>query len=204
MMDRTSISASFALEFAETDAGRFLFNALQYLEMANLVIETDAFRQQPSRYNRPLLNTLATGIELALKSFPAMQGETLKQIRATRRHNIWQVWQELPPESLLKQLVFESVRHTYDIALDFGPTKKGKSDTKLWIEFEKLLKCLSDGFTFDPFPYRYPDHNHRKVPHVGWLAQTFLRAVDEYYRIMTGVIKPVTLSPLPPTTLKNS
>ena len=185
-MDKIALDTPATEAFAVTDAGRFLLNALQYLEMANLVIETDAFRQQPSRYNRPLLNTLATGIELALKSFPAQEGENLQQI-ARKGHKIWKIWQEFPPDCLVKQLIFEAALYTYNNAVTHGLAQQRENTNVLWDEFEEQLKCLSDGYSCRTFPFRYPDHDSRKIPRPGWLTETFRRGTHKYCRTLLGV-----------------
>lgn len=97
--------------FEDTDAGRFLLNAVQYLSMARLVTDTETYRAQPRLFNRPLLNTLGVGVEVFLKSVHLSLGKTMDDMKSYG-HRLDKLWDDAP--ELIRDRVLQAAEKTND------------------------------------------------------------------------------------------
>lgn len=154
--------------FEETDAGRLLLNAVQYLSMARLVADTETFRNHPLRFNRPLLNTLAVGIEVFLKSMHLSLGKTTNDVKIYG-HRIVKLWDDCP--DVVRGRVLEEAEKSNDEfhAQGLAPARTANFRK----DFEKSLRNLSDLHFFDGSQLRYTAPAGTLATRPGLLIYTF-------------------------------
>lgn len=163
-----------AKAFEESDAARLLTNSVQYLAMASLVIESEKFKQNPRKYNRPILNTLATGIELLMKFSHVQHGASVDEIASRYRHNIWRLWRECP-EPTLVDLMLQVAKQSYADALAQSIVEP--IDDVL-DEFRRALRNLSKLHSAGGSQLRYLAPPNVKATAPGWLNQTFYNVAE--------------------------
>ncbi|RJF85380.1 hypothetical protein D3876_15645 [Sphingomonas cavernae] len=154
-------------------------NSVQYLAMANLVIETDEFRRYPRKNNRPILNTLAVGIELLLKFAHVHCGSTVEAVASRYRHNIWKLWQECP-DPALTHLVLEAAERSYASALAQGLVNEPIAD--LPEQFCEAVRNLSTLHNTGGSQLRYLAPAGVMATAPGWLTQAFYSVADACLR----------------------
>ena len=160
-----------ARPFENSDAGRLLMNSVQYLSMANLVYETETYRNNPLRYNRPILNSLAIGIELLLKFSYVHHGMAVDAVARAYRHNIWKLWEDCPEPSLAN-LTFEAAKQSYSDALAQGMAEPSDD---LRAEFGRALRNLSNLHTTGGSQLRYLAPPDVMATRPGWLIETYFK-----------------------------
>ena len=153
-------------------------NAVQYLAMANLVIETDSYRRNHRRYNRPILNTLAIGVELFLKASHVRGGQTIDEVANKFRHDIWKLWRQCPDPELVANVI-EAAHTVYAQAIFDGHAQPLNS---LGDEFCKALRNLSKLHTVNGSLLRYLAPADTQATAPGWLVQTFYKVADASLR----------------------
>lgn len=126
--------------FGETDASKLLVNAVQFLGMAKLVTDTPYFRRHPRQFNRPLLDTLAVGVELFLKSAHVAHGKSLTDAKAYG-HRISRLWDECPDSRIRDRILLQADR-CFDEAIAEGLENAKPAD--LSGDFVASLQNLSE------------------------------------------------------------
>jgi hypothetical protein len=154
-------------------------NAVQYLAMANLVTGTEAYRSNPRTYNRPILNTLAIGIELFLKASHVRSGATIEDVANTYRHDLWKLWRKCPEPELIS-IVMEVAEQAHAQAVLDG---LAESINSLPDEFCKALRNLSKLHTVDGSQLRYLAPPDTVATRPGWLVETFYKVAYRSLRL---------------------
>jgi hypothetical protein len=156
------------------DAVQLLTNAVQYLAMAHLVTETKNYRNAPLAYNRPILNTLAIGIELFLKASHLRSGSTIDAVANKYRHNLWKLWKDCPEPEVIA-MVMDAAEQTHAHAVLSG---LAEPTNFLPEEFCKALRNLSKLHTVGGSLLRYLAPPDTLATRPGWLVQTFYKVAD--------------------------
>ena len=167
-----------APSFEESDAGRLLLNAVQYFKMANLVTESEEFRQNWRVYGPPMLNTIAVGIELFLKFVHVHHGKTIKSVASTYGHNIEKLWNDCP-EPTLHETVFSAAERAYSSASRTGIADP-IGDVRPY--FAEAIRDLSKRHNTNGSELRYPAPKGAMVPRPGLFVQTFYPVADACLR----------------------
>lgn len=163
---------------ADTIEQQLLMNSVQYLAMANLVTETEAYRSRPQTYNRPILNTLAIGIELFLKASHTRSGKTIDDVANEYRHDLWKLWQKCPEPELIA-IIMEEAKQAHAQAVFDG---LAEPIDPLPDEFCKALRNLSKLHTVGGSQLRYPAPSGTIATRSGWLVKTFYKVAQRSLR----------------------
>lgn len=155
--------------FEDTESGRILTNAVQYLQMARLVVDTDTFRNAPRRFNRPILNTLGVGVELYLKSVLLSLGKDMETVRGYG-HRLERLWNDVPQH--IRETIFTEAENVHDDLLASG-MDIGVRPPQFRSDFEAMLRNLSDRHWRDGSQLRYLAPAGTMAPRAGLMVYAF-------------------------------